>query len=85
MKFEAEIKGTSLILTGEGKLDQQTLSGKVINGVCQVAQKQQIPVIALCGSLALSPSEMDELNLLGAFTIVHGPCSLETAMENVPK
>ncbi|WP_028611092.1 glycerate kinase [Paenibacillus harenae] len=78
--FEAHIRNADLILTGEGRLDGQTLSGKVIAGVCRRAGKYNIPVIALCGSMELAAERQDEIGLTAAFSIVPGPCSLEQAM-----
>ena len=47
--FEKKIKGASLILTGEGRIDRQTLQGKTISGVARKAAAQKIPVLAFCG------------------------------------
>ena len=85
IQFEEKLKGADLIITGEGKLDSQTLSGKVIAGVCKLAKKQQIPVIALCGSLHLNASQMNELGICSGFSIIPEPCSLELAMKNSAK
>ncbi|XEC96765.1 glycerate kinase [Paenibacillus tarimensis] len=79
--FEAHLQHADLIITGEGRLDSQTLSGKVIAGICRKADG--VPVIALCGSMELSAAHMDEIGLTAAFSIVRGPCSLETAIANV--
>lgn len=81
MNFQNVIKDASLVITGEGKLDSQTLSGKVIAGVTKMALPYQIPVIALCGSVQLTYDQMEDLGLLGAFPIVPGPCTMETSME----
>lgn len=83
--FEAHIQNADLIITGEGRLDLQTLSGKVIAGICRKAGQYQIPVIALCGSTELTSEHMDELGLTAAFSIVPGPCSLEQAMGSTAK
>ncbi|MEK3992247.1 glycerate kinase [Robertmurraya sp. FSL R5-0851] len=85
IKFEEIIKDANFIITGEGKLDSQTLSGKVIAGVSKVAKKRRIPVIALCGGLQINSTQMDELGIIGGFSIVPGPCSLESAMQNSAK
>ncbi len=82
--FEAFIEDVDLIITGEGRLDTQTLSGKVIAGVCKAAKKHNVPVIALCGGVEINSSELNELGLLSAFSIVPGPCSLEEAMKKAP-
>lgn len=82
IQFSDQVKDATLIITGEGKLDNQTLSGKVIAGVSHIAKSYHIPVVALCGGLELTGEQMDELGIIAAFSIVPGPCSLATAMEN---
>lgn len=82
LEWQKHLPGTTLIITGEGKLDDQTLSGKVIAGVCRSAFPYRIPVIALCGMLELSGDELNKLGLQAAFSIAKGPVSLETALEN---
>lgn len=85
VQFDEKVKDANFIITGEGKLDSQTLSGKVIAGVSKSAKKHQIPVIALCGGLELDSTQMDKLGIVGGFSIVPGPCSLESAMEKSAK
>jgi len=78
--LRAELRGADLVLTGEGRLDGQTLKGKVIRGVCRAAREAGVPVVALCGSADLTGEQMDELGLAACFSIAGGPCSLEEAM-----
>lgn len=47
--FDRSITGADLIITGEGKIDRQTLMGKVPYGVLKAARKDNIPVIAIAG------------------------------------
>ena len=49
--FENEICDADLIFTGEGKLDSQSLRGKVVCGVANRAQKLHVPVIAVVGDV----------------------------------
>lgn len=49
--FENIIEKADLIITGEGKIDKQSLMGKVVSGVVKMAKKKSIPVIAICGKL----------------------------------
>lgn len=85
LNFEDVVKNSDLIITGEGRLDAQTLGGKVIKGVSDIGKKYNIPVIALCGEVELKPSKFDELGLLSAFPILPGPCSLNDAILNTLK
>lgn len=80
--FEKHIQNADLIITGEGKLDHQTLSGKVIAGVCRKAKPYGIPTIALCGEMELASDQMDQIGLKAGFSIVPKPCHLDEAMEN---
>ncbi|WP_077624712.1 glycerate kinase [Sediminibacillus massiliensis] len=82
--FEERLKDADLLITGEGKLDGQTLSGKVIKGVCAPAVKQDVPIIALCGTVDIGTDKSNDMGLLCALSIVPGPCSLETALREAP-
>ena len=78
--FDTNIKGADWVITGEGKLDDQTLSGKTISGVIKSAKNQNIPVAALCGSVNISVETQKELGLDYAISIVKGISDLEEAM-----
>lgn len=52
LAFDKCLPGTDLIITGEGKIDNQTRQGKAPWGVLQRARAQHIPVIAVCGRRA---------------------------------
>lgn len=75
-EFSRVIADANLILTGEGSLDTQTLSGKTIVGVCQSARKNSVPVIAFAGTIKLTGKQLDELGLLSAFSLTDGPQTL---------
>lgn len=49
INFDNIIKDADLIITGEGKLDSQSIQGKTPYGILKRAEKYNIPVIALCG------------------------------------
>lgn len=83
--FEEQIRGADFIITGEGRLDAQTGGGKLIQGICRKAARQQIPVIALCGSLEASPTEIQQMGLQAAFSILNGPVSLASALAQTEK
>ncbi len=51
------------IITGEGKLDDQTLNGKLIKGVIDMGTRFNIPVIGVCGKLDLKHRNLQELGL----------------------
>ncbi len=78
--FDRMVEEVDLVLTGEGRLDDQTLQGKVVCGVCAHAVPKGIPVIAVCGSLEASPETMYKLGLTFATSILRQPVSLDEAM-----
>jgi len=83
--FARKIRGASWIVTGEGRLDSQTASGKLISRVCAAARKAGVPVIALCGSVEPDPDLSARLGLTAAFPLAPGPCALEEAMESAER
>ena len=48
-QFEELISGADLIITGEGRIDRQSLMGKIPGKILQIAQNHRIPVIAITG------------------------------------
>ena len=50
--FDQKLEGCDLVITGEGKIDSQSLKGKVVIGVARRAKKQNVPVIAIVGDVA---------------------------------
>ncbi len=48
--YEA-IRGSSLVITGEGFLDDQSFAGKVVGGVCDIAKPAHVQVATICGDI----------------------------------
>lgn len=80
--FDIKIRNADWMITGEGKLDLQTLSGKTIQGVITSSKKYNIPVAAFCGSVALSQKELDKMGISYAASIIENAESLEDSMVN---
>ena len=57
--FRNEMPDTDLIITGEGRMDAQTLQGKVVYGVAMAASEWEIPVVVVCGASELVLSQMN--------------------------
>jgi glycerate kinase len=55
--FDEAIKDADWIVTGEGKFDEQTFSGKVIKGILQSRTKQKLAIF--CGISELSVAQLD--------------------------
>lgn len=74
------VQGADLVITGEGRMDAQTLHGKTPVGVARVAQDAGVPVIALAGSLGEDYQALYDAGIEAAFSLAPGPLSLEQAM-----
>ena len=78
--FEEKIKDADLVITGEGKLDYQTLEGKVVKGVADMARKYDVPVFAICGACEVSENELQSIGIHKAIPILQDGVSLEQAI-----
>ena len=57
--LEESVQWADLVITGEGSLDSQSLSGKVVSGVLNLAEKYNKEVIIFCGVSKLTPAELE--------------------------
>jgi len=74
------LRGADLAITGEGRLDEQSLHGKTPIGVARLAREAGVPLIALAGSLGKGYGRLHEAGIAAAFSLVPGPISLAEAM-----
>ncbi|MDE9542148.1 glycerate kinase [Xenorhabdus bovienii] len=82
LKLEEAIQGADLVITGEGRMDSQTIQGKTPIGVARVAKKFGIPTIALVGGMSRDYHVVHQHGLDAVFSIVPGACSLSDALVN---
>ena len=78
--FHAALDGCDLVITGEGKLDAQTLGGKGPLGVAQMAHARGVPTVAFCGGLDIDEARLREAGLAVAMPIMEQPMSLDAAL-----
>ena len=78
--FDALLGACDLVITGEGRLDAQTLQGKLIRGICQRAKTYEKPVVAFCGGVALTDVQITGLGLQAAFQITAAGLPNEEAL-----
>lgn len=78
--LEEALQGADLAVTGEGRLDGQTLRGKTPAGVLRLAQRHGVSVVAVAGSLGEGYDALYQQGLAAAFSLVPGPLSLEEAL-----
>ncbi|GAA6821170.1 glycerate kinase [Helicobacter pylori] len=81
-QFTQRVKDADLVITGEGKMDHQTIYGKTPIGVSHAAQRFNVPVIAIAGSLGEEYQAVYEHGISSVFSILQQPFSLSDALEN---
>ena len=79
--LEEKMKNADVVVTGEGRLDAQTVMGKAPAGVAALAKKYNAKVIAFAGSVAPEASVCNQAGIDAFFPIVRGVTTLEEAMK----
>jgi len=82
LQFPEHLKNAALVITGEGKIDAQSVMGKALSGVARAARERGVPVIALCGALGEGYQAVHAAGIQAAVPIVSGPMTREEAMAN---
>ena len=77
-----QVADADLVITGEGRIDSQTIHGKVPVGVANVAKRFNRPVIGIAGSLTADVGVVHEHGIDAVFSVIYTICSLEDALEN---
>ncbi|MGM0724739.1 MAG: glycerate kinase [Bacillota bacterium] len=80
--FDDVIKEADLVITGEGRIDQQTIYGKTPIGVAKAAKQYHLPVIGIAGSLSKDSAVVHEHGIDALFSVVPGVTSLSEAMRD---
>ncbi|MBA3689144.1 MAG: glycerate kinase [Chloroflexi bacterium] len=82
----AALEEADLVITGEGRADEQTLAGKAAMGVALLAGKRGIPVVLLCGTLGPGSEALEASGLFKAIQpVVDRPMTLEEAMADTDR
>lgn len=76
------VKDATLVITGEGRIDSQTIHGKVPIGVAKVAKRYNKPVIGIAGSLTKDVGIVHQHGLDAVFSVIFSICTLEEALDN---
>jgi glycerate 2-kinase len=82
--FEEAVRDAALVITGEGRIDSQTVHGKAPVGVAKRAKSvaADVPVIAIAGSIGPDYEAVFEHGIDAVFSVVNGVITLEEALAN---
>lgn len=79
--LDAALSRADLVITGEGSLDAQTLTGKAVRGVATRATAHGIPVVAVCGRRILDDAGLTALGLRAAYPLTELEPDVRRSME----
>ena len=80
--FDAMLREADLVITGEGRIDSQSVHGKVISGIAKRTKPLNIPLVALVGSIAEDAASGYDLGISAMFSIDR---SAQAFQEYAPK
>ncbi|MBE9461148.1 glycerate kinase [Dyadobacter subterraneus] len=73
------VQKADLVITGEGKVDEQTLQGKVVKGLANLCQENNVPLAVVCGTLVITPEEAQNAGITYAVSVLNRPMNLQQA------
>ena len=79
--LEEYVKKSDIVITGEGRLDSQSVMGKAPVGVARLAKKHNKKVIAFCGVASKDAGVCNNYGIDAYFPIISSVCSLQDAMD----
>lgn len=78
--FDDLLDGVDVVVTGEGRIDEQSLHGKAVAGVCKRAQKKGIPVYAIAGYTDMSKDMLSQFGIAHVETLLEHSSSVQDSM-----
>lgn len=82
INFDEELSDADLVITGEGKVDNQTFSGKTPFGVAKAASKRAVPTIIITGAMGDGAEKLNDIGVISITSIINKPMSIKEAMDN---
>lgn len=80
--LDGHVRDADLVITGEGRIDFQTVHGKTPIGVARVARRHGKPVIGIAGSLGAAVGVVHEHGIDAVFSVLNRPCTLDEALRD---
>jgi glycerate kinase len=78
----ADVAAADLVITGEGRFDDQSLHGKVVSALAEGARSRHIPVLVLAGQVTLDQSALRVAGVTSAFSIADHAGSVQLAIDD---
>ncbi len=78
--FEQALRTADLVITGEGRVDETTLHGKLLLRVLRVCRRHRVPVLVICGEFVGDPTLLNRWEVLGCEALVSATVARDDAM-----
>lgn len=80
VRLSEHVAAADVVVTGEGTLDWQSLHGKVVDAVAQVALRHGVPVVVVAGQVQVGRREWSAAGIAGAYAVVEHPADLAACL-----
>ncbi|WP_371187714.1 glycerate kinase [Thalassotalea maritima] len=80
INLNQHIEQADLVITGEGRMDGQSIHGKAPVAIAKLAQHHQVPVVAICGSTGDGIKQVYQHGVTAVFSVVNQPQTIQQAL-----
>ncbi len=80
--FSDIVKNADLVITGEGRVDSQSVDGKVLSGIGESCKKYNVPVVAVVGGMGAGATEVYKCGITSIIPIINGFLEPDEAFAN---
>jgi glycerate kinase len=77
-----DVAAAELVITGEGRFDDQSLHGKVVSALAAGARSHRIPVLVLAGQVTVDEAALADAGIAAAFSITDHAGSVQLAISD---
>jgi glycerate kinase len=81
-RLDADVAAAGLVITGEGRFDDQSLHGKVVSALAAAARSHRIPVLVLAGQVTLAQPALQAAGIAAAHSVTDHAGSVQRAIED---
>lgn len=71
LEIEQNIRKAEIVITGEGKMDRQTLQGKLIKGISKLTRKYRKKLVVVCGIIILEEEDRKKMGITESYSLSH--------------
>ena len=85
LSLERQVALADLVITGEGRVDATSASGKLLSGIGRLAIRYAKPVVAITGCIGPGWEKLLDMGITAVVPIADGPITLEESLAQAPR